>query len=112
MGVYSKEAAQAAYENIVTLLNNNDEEGILEYPLSVEVRSGWTVPGQKLEPVEYRIILTTGGPAVEIRGDLDLEGAPATARLLHAEAFEDWQELCEADEEVLLEFASKFYYDD
>ena len=46
------------------------EERAHELPLSVLVRSAWSEPGSELQPVEYKILLCTGGPAVRIRGDL------------------------------------------
>ena len=36
-----------------------------ETALSVDVRSGWGTPG-KLEPEEFQILLSTGGPALRI----------------------------------------------
>ena len=56
-------------EGIIELM----EEHIRERPLSIEFRSGWygfRDPGQ---PVEFKVLLTTGGPHVEIRGKLDGE---------------------------------------
>src|SRR5690606_19630228 len=52
---------------------------IEELPLEVLVRSGWRRPGEDMEPEEYQILLTTGGPAVRIVGDLDHYGEPTTA---------------------------------
>lgn len=49
------------------------ERAIHEDALSVEVRSGWYVPGARdadTKPAEYRILLCTGGPAVQIVGGL------------------------------------------
>lgn len=55
-----------------------------DYPLEVAVRSSWTSIGGQLEPSEYFILLTTGGPAVRIRGELDEYGSPTSA----------WMEVC------------------
>lgn len=85
-------------------------ERIHEMPISVEIRSGWVSTGSLLSPAEYRIVLCTGGPHVEIRGELDNCGAPATASLLHQGWFEELREYEEADKEVLLSFASRFYF--
>ena len=44
---------------------------VMQYPLSVETRSGWTMYGDKPEAAEYRIVLGTGGPHIEIIGSID-----------------------------------------
>jgi hypothetical protein len=48
------------------------EDEMREAPLSVEVRSGWREPGDvaSLDPDEFRILLSTGGPALRIMGEL------------------------------------------
>lgn len=61
---------------------------IYEDPLSVEFRSGWTNPGEKLQAEEFRIVLCTGGPHVELQGELDYSGEPSRVRVL----FKDWGE--------------------
>ena len=46
-------------------------DAIYETPLSVEVRSGWHSVGEDAgEPEEFRIVLCTGGPHVELTGDI------------------------------------------
>jgi len=55
---------------------------IQEDPLSIEYRSGWASPGEELTPEEFRVVLCTGGPHVEIVGDCDL----SRVRIL----FRDW----------------------
>jgi hypothetical protein len=49
------------------------EEHMREAPLSVEIREGWKGPGDgaSLEPEQFRILLTTGGPALRIKGELN-----------------------------------------
>ena len=47
------------------------EDAIYGEPLSVEVRSGWhAVGGDAGEVEEFRIVLCTGGPHVELTGDI------------------------------------------
>jgi hypothetical protein len=67
--------------------NNEDEarERIQEDALSVEVRSEWHSPGDASEAGEFRIVLCTGGPHVEIRGELR-DGEPHRAWI----AYRDW----------------------
>lgn len=67
-------------------------ERITESALSVEVRSPWYAPGEgvrrmgtdsvyPLAPAEYCILLSTGGPALRLMGDLSEHGEPESARL-------------------------------
>ena len=83
-------------------------ERIEEDALSVEVRSGWCLIGGVLEPDEYRILLTTGGPAVQITGELGRYGTPETARLEVQDWFLPWTEYADADEGVLLAYVNCF----
>ena len=85
---------------------------IEELPLEVTVRSGWRRPGEAMEPEEYQILLTTGGPAVRIVGDLDRWGEPANAVLEYADWGTPWTaHPADAGEaRALLEFAREFYY--
>lgn len=58
---------------------------IEEDALSIEVRSDWQSMGETLEPAEFCILLTTGGPAVRIVGELN-NGEPSRPRL----QVQDW----------------------
>lgn len=55
-------------------------------------------------------MLVTGGPAVLIQGDLNQYQEPCTAAML----MQDWGTQLtayrQADEDVLVQFAQKFYY--
>lgn len=89
------------------------ERTIHEDALSVEVRSGWrTIEGQKFEPEEFRILLCTGGPAVQIRGEIDQHGQPIDPILEYQDWGTPWTiyPLMEADEEALLTYAQQFYF--
>ena len=87
-------------------------EAILEDPLSIEVRSGWHTPGAKGDTEEYRILLCTGGPAVQIVGDLSGYGEPETAHIEYQDWFTPWQRLSISgdDERDLLTYAQTFYF--
>ena len=50
------------------------EEEIMADPLEICVRSLWTPLSYPMEADEFRILLCTGGPAVQIVGDLDVHG--------------------------------------
>ena len=39
--------------------------------LSVEFRSGWTSNPEEMKPEEFKILLSTGGPACQIVGKID-----------------------------------------
>lgn len=82
---------------------------IEEDPLSVDVRSGWASYGETLTPEEFRIVLCTGGPHVELVGDLDENGEPARVRVL----YRDWGtsgELFDFDRAAVLRYAQCFYF--
>jgi len=103
---------------VVARLDDDDtaeaaRDEIMEYPLEVSVRSGWTSLGQLLEADEYRLLLSTGGPASCITGNLD-GGEAYSANLMYQDWFTPWTPapLSEADSHVLLTFAQQFYYGD
>ena len=53
--------------------------GEREMPLCVEVRTNWYAPGSRdasTKPYEYRVLLTTGGPALQVTGTLTEYGEP------------------------------------
>jgi hypothetical protein len=99
------------------------EQRIQEDPLSVLVRSGWYEPGRPGEEFtskEYEILLSTGGPATRIRGELDSFGEPDTAHLEAQDWFTPWTEYHghsvsdterePVDPDVLLTYARQFYF--
>ena len=51
-------------------------ERVSEMPLSVEVRSAWHIPSEKENSGEFQILLSTGGPALRIVGELDENACP------------------------------------
>lgn len=104
--------------------SDSEDEGprdrILESPLSVQVRSGWYSPGDPkadTKPAEYEILLSTGGPALRIVGELSEYGDPTSAVLQWQDWGTPWTDAMpdlpgdasEADE-VLLSYASHFYF--
>lgn len=140
MSAHAIENARAWFQNIKEMVARYDasgegdycgdepihaaEQDIPESPLSVLVRSGWYVPGQRdsteAKPAEYEILLSTGGPALRIVGDLSEHGEPETATLQWQDWGTPWTN-CEwwemaADgrttnvRDVLLSYASHFYF--
>ncbi len=98
-------------------------EAITESPLSVETRQGWIVAGgpSGSSPVEYQILLCTGGPAVRLVGDLGAYSEPETARLEYQDWGTPWTSLemfsaplhakdFEADSATLLAYARQFWF--
>lgn len=89
-------------------------ETIQESPLSVLVRGGWHSPGDcdGRDPEEYEILLSTGGPALRIIGELGSFAQPDSARL----QWQDWgtpwtdADTTHADDSTLLAFARQFYF--
>lgn len=104
---------------MVTALDTEDDdardearERILEDALSVEVRSDWEVPGATFTASEYRVLLCTGGPAVQIVGNLSEHGEPETARLMYQDWFTPWSELIVtgSDRAALMSYVQQFYF--
>ncbi len=86
------------------------ERRIREDALSVEVRSGWTTLGDTLTADEFCILLTTGGPAVRILGELDEYGEPRRAWLEVQDWSQPWTRYYDAEQPVLLDYARCFYF--
>ena len=89
-------------------------ERLYQMPLAVDVRTGWYSPAPRVAPdaAEYQILLTTGGPALRIVGDLDMHGEPETARVEYQDWGTPWTPytLAQAEQRRALAFASLFYY--
>jgi hypothetical protein len=71
-----KELYREYKENASAFVSNLDtEEAIVEKAreeaLSVEFRSGWSSNLENMEPEEFKILLSTGGPACQVKGNLD-----------------------------------------
>lgn len=82
---------------------------IEEDALSVEVRSDWASPGEEMVASEFRIVLCTGGPHVEIVGDLSQHNEPESVRII----YKDWGnhgELFDFDHDAVLRYCSCFYF--
>jgi hypothetical protein len=83
---------------------------IQEDPLSVEVRSAWDIVGGDTSPAEFRIVLCTGGPHVEIRGELDQYQQPSRAWI----QYQDWgtplTQYFDIEAQTLLTYCQEFYF--
>ena len=77
--------------------------------MSVDVRSGWTRPGEDLTADEFCILLCTGGPAVRIMGELR-GGAPRRAWLEYQGRDTPWTQYFGASSATLCEYAGYFFF--
>ena len=99
--------------------SENLQESITNYaremPLSVRIRSDWHNPGEAFTAAEFEILLSTGGPACRIIGELD-SGSVAWQSgcrpvLQHQDWFKPWIEASyDIDTNALLWFCEQFYY--
>lgn len=94
------------------------EDAIQEAPLSVEVRTGWFMPGQTRKAEEYQILLSWGGPSLRITGTLNAYDEPETADLEYQDWGTPWTRYHPAHGDPLfdthnadvLTFAQQFYF--
>lgn len=108
-------------------LGEDARETIQSSVLCVEVRSDWHAPmaDNETKPAEYRILLATGGPALQLTGELSEHGEPETARLEHQDWGTPWTPLdwtlttdkgtaelrgWNKYQAYLLDFARQFYF--
>lgn len=92
-------------------------ERIQEDALEICVRTGWHSPtGDRVAPEEFYILLSTGGPALRIRGELNEHCEPSRAWLEYQDWGTPWTRLvtdsdgdtvCQA---TLLTYAHQFYF--
>lgn len=119
----AEQQARSKLESIVEMvadLDSTDDEAreaayerIQEYPLSVQVRSGWCNSKSDMEPEEFTILLCTGGPAVRIYGELGRYSEPDSARLEYQDWFTPWEplyDISEEQEQALLRYCQQFYF--
>jgi hypothetical protein len=117
-------AQLASIVEMVTALNRANEEddqeareiadeAIQDDPLSVDVRSGWEPAGTtKFEAQEFRILLCTGGPAVQIVGEVGLHGDPCKPHIEYQDWFTPWTRLTgvsSEEEDALQTYCEQFY---
>ena len=72
------ESIKELYRNYLEadLIDDYDKQDELreqaqEEALSVEFKSGWTSNPEEMKPEEFKILLSTGGPACQIVGKID-----------------------------------------
>ncbi len=95
------------------------QEAITDYcsemPQTVRIRSDWHNPGEAFTAAEFEILLSTGGPACRIIGELD-SGSVAWQSgcrpvMQHQDWFKPWTESSyDIDTNALLWFCEQFYF--
>lgn len=111
--VAALKAAEAADDHeAVDAKRQEIEEG----PLSLQIRNGWYTPGDpdKGGPAEFELLLSTGGPALRVVGELDEHAQPwGTPRLQWQDwgtPWTDYHETTDEDDEALSAYAACFYF--
>ena len=83
--------------------DNSDEvaEAITEQmrnrALSVSVRSQWQTPGFEPLPGDFQILLTTGGPALRVMGELDEDHTASRFWIEHQDWGTPWTQWLDVD---------------
>jgi hypothetical protein len=104
---------RAEYEKVgETMDYASFTDWVQEDALCIEIASGWVAVGQQLQPEKFRIVLCTGAPHVEIRGDVDEHGSPANCSLWHNNWYTPMTYLpvSPEDKQLLQEYANCFTY--
>ena len=88
------------------------KESILNSALSVEFRSGWTSNPNDIELEEFKILLTWGGPALRVIGDLNQYKEPENVKMQYQDWGTCWTdfEITENQQEALNWFCNCFYF--
>lgn len=104
-------------QRLKTACQSNDDsayetirEEIKESPLLVQVRSGWRSVGAQSEPEEFELLLSTGGPALRIIGDLGRFNCPEHSRMEWQDWGTPWTEYGPADPATLDAWAAQFWF--
>jgi hypothetical protein len=92
---HAAENAAAWYADIKAMMarldtheHNDVIDAIYDGPLSIRVRDDWRNVGERIDdgPREYEILLSTGGPALRVYGQIGQYGEPESAAL----QYQDW----------------------
>jgi hypothetical protein len=92
------------------LLAEQIRDHVREMPLSLLVRSDWHVPGGESTYSQFELLLSTGGPAVRILGELDSYCEPYRPALQFSDWGIGWTDHPESKIDALLWFSGQFYY--
>ena len=88
------------------------KESILNSALSIQVRSGWTSLNESFQPQEFNILLSWGGPALRIIGDLNEYKEPENPVLQFQDWFTRWEDLKINSQQydALVWYCCQFYF--
>ena len=91
-----------------------DSDAVRDYitncALSVQTRSGWHDVGDQTTDKEFEILLSTGGPALRIMGELSEHGSPSRAWLEYQDWGTSWTQYFDIEQGTLLIFCQCFYF--
>ena len=88
------------------------EDYIRDSVLSVECRTGWYQVGDNGDPEEFRLVFSTGGPHMEMRGKLDTDMEPCKCQVMVMSWGDPLHEIAQHIDSGILEFvASCFYFE-
>ena len=110
----------ASFENILAEVDGEEFYSstdlynyITEIPVSVEVRTDWVYAGfyGNQHPVDYKIVMTTGGPHIEIYGRLNHTVEPENVNMSYKDGSDSFNvTLTKEEEKTLLWFVKLFQY--
>lgn len=88
------------------------EEQMRESILSITVRSNWQTPDQELSPGEFQILLSWGGPALRVMGELDDNAEPCRYWVEHQDWGTPWTLWPNTEAYAITWFVGLFWYGD
>lgn len=92
------------------------QQAIDESHYGIQVRGGWHSPGDSddLEPYEFTITLSGGGPASRIYGELGQHNEPENVEMQYQDWFTPWTRLSisSTEQDALEAYARCFYFGD
>lgn len=107
----SGEAETVDYEGEAFDDSDSLRERIEQMPLSVQVRDGWRSPGAESDGAEeFEILLSTGGPALRITGDIG--GSPSLQWQDWGTPWTDCRDTTDGQDEAIAAFVGLFYLED
>lgn len=107
----SGEAETVDYEGEAFDDSDSLRERIEQMPLSVQVRDGWRSPGAESDGAEeFEILLSTGGPALRITGDIG--GAASLQWQDWGTPWTDYRDTTDGQDEAIAAFVGLFYLED
>ena len=86
------------------------QESVYNQPLSIEFRSGWVTSKKDMDPEEFMILLSTGGPALRIIGSIGNNGSPSNCAVEYRDWGTPWTEYFGVDPVLLQTYCECFYF--